>query len=48
LTIGDITLRNVDATVMSQEMPVVLLGMSFLKHMEMKQENSTLLLTQRY
>jgi len=48
LTIGDITLRNVDATVVSQEMPVVLLGMSFLKHMEMKQENSTLLLTQRY
>lgn len=48
LTIGDITLRNVDATVMSQEMPVVLLGMSFLKHMEMKQENSSLLLTQRY
>ncbi|WP_033407472.1 retropepsin-like aspartic protease family protein [Uliginosibacterium gangwonense] len=48
VTIGDITLRNVDATVMSQEMPVVLLGMSFLKRMEMKQENSTMLLKQRY
>lgn len=48
LKIGDITLRNVDAVVMSQEMPVVLLGMSFLKRMDMKQENSTLLLKQRY
>jgi aspartyl protease family protein len=44
--LGDITLRNVDGAVHHQaEMPVVLLGMSFLNQLEMRRQGSNLTLT---
>lgn len=46
--VGNITLRNVDATVHEHDMPIVLLGMSFLNRMEMRREGTSLTLTQRY
>lgn len=47
--IGDITLYNVDAAVhMSGQLPIGLLGMSFLNRMEMKREGSSLTLIRRY
>ncbi|MBS1209494.1 MAG: family clan aspartic protease [Proteobacteria bacterium] len=48
ILIGDITLFDVDATVLPVAMPEVLLGMSFLNRMEMRREGSTMVLTQRY
>ncbi len=46
--IGDITLHNVDALVQQNEMPVALLGMSFLNHLEMQREGSTMTLKKRF
>ncbi len=46
--IGDITLNNVDALVHDQDMPWVLLGMSFLNRVEMRREGSNLTLIKRY
>ncbi|WP_284155297.1 retropepsin-like aspartic protease family protein [Sulfuricystis multivorans] len=46
--VGNITLRDVEATVHEHDMPVVLLGMSFLKRMEMRRDGTTLSLVQRY
>ena len=46
--IGDVTLRNVDGVVHANDMPVALLGMSFLNRMEMRRDGSSLLLKQRY
>ena len=46
--LGDITLRDVDASVHEQDMPVVLLGMSFLNRMEIHRDGSAMTLTQRY
>lgn len=46
--IGEITLNNVDALVHDQDMPWVLLGMSFLNRVEMRREGSNLTLTKRY
>jgi len=47
--IGDITLYNVDAAVhVSGQLPIGLLGMSFLNRMEMKRDASALTLTRRY
>lgn len=46
--VGNITLHNVDATVHEHDMPIVLLGMSFLNRMEMRRDGSSLTLTQRY
>lgn len=44
--LGDITLRNVDGAVHHQsDMPVVLLGMSFLNQLEMRRQGSNLTLT---
>lgn len=48
VTIGDVTLYDVDAAVLPAGMPQVLLGMSFLNRMEMRREGSTMVLTQRY
>jgi aspartyl protease family protein len=49
LRIGDITVNNVDATVIEgDKLPVALLGMSFLNRMEMRREGSTLTLIRRY
>lgn len=46
--IGEITLRDVEATVHEQDMPIALLGMSFLNRMEMRRDGTTMTLIQRY
>lgn len=46
--VGDVTLRNVDGAVHSTDLPVVLLGMSFLNRMEMSRSGEELILRQRY
>ncbi|MDP3540557.1 MAG: TIGR02281 family clan AA aspartic protease [Azonexus sp.] len=46
--VGDITLNNVDAIVMGHDMPIALLGMSFLNRMEMKRDGSTMTLKKRF
>lgn len=46
--VGNITLHDVDATVHQHDMPIVLLGMSFLNRMEMRRDGTALTLTQRY
>ncbi|HSB49310.1 MAG TPA: TIGR02281 family clan AA aspartic protease [Burkholderiales bacterium] len=49
LRVGDITLSNVDASVIEgDKLPVALLGMSFLNRMEMRREGTTLTLIRRY
>jgi len=47
VTVGDVTVYNVDAMVMPQPMPVVLLGNSFLSHFQMHSDSSTLVLEKR-
>ena len=46
--IGEIVMHNVDAIVQQTEMPVVLLGMSFLNRMEMVRDGDTMTLKKRY
>ena len=46
--IGDISLNNVDALIHATELPVALLGMSFLNRMEMQQDGSTMTLKKRF
>ncbi len=46
--IGDITLNNVDALVHEQNLPWVLLGMSFLNRVEMRRAGDNLTLIKRY
>lgn len=46
--VGEIVLNNVDAAVQEQDMPFVLLGMSFLNRMEMQRDGSTMTLKKRY
>lgn len=46
--VGEIVLNNVDAAVHQQDMPYVLLGMSFLNRMEMQRDGSTMTLKKRY
>lgn len=46
--IGDITLHNVDALIHQTEMPMALLGMSFLNRMEMQRDGSTMTLKKRF
>lgn len=49
LRIGDITLNNVDASVIEGDrLPIGLLGMSFLNRMEMKRDGTTLTLIRRF
>jgi aspartyl protease family protein len=49
LRIGDITMNNVDASVIEgDKLPIALLGMSFLNRMEMKRDGTTLTLIRRY
>jgi len=49
LKIGDIVLHNVDAAVhTSGQLPIGLLGMSFLNRMEMRRDGAALTLTRRY
>lgn len=46
--LGGITLTDVDASVHEHDMPVVLLGMSFLNRMEIRRDGPSMTLTQRY
>ncbi len=46
--VGDIVLNDIDATVHQQDMPVVLLGMSFLNRMEMQRTGDTMTLKKNY
>jgi aspartyl protease family protein len=46
--LGDITLHNVDALIHQNEMPVALLGMSFLNRMEMQRDGSSMTLKKRF
>lgn len=46
--VGDVTLNQVDAAITEQDMPIVLLGMSFLNRMEMKREGQSMTLKKRY
>jgi aspartyl protease family protein len=46
--IGDITLNNVDALIHQGDLPMALLGMSFLNRMDMQRDGSTLTLKKRY
>lgn len=46
--LGAITLRNVEGMIMQQDMPFVLLGMSFLNRMEMRREGPSMVLKRRY
>lgn len=48
IKLGDITLADVDATVHEQDMPIVLLGMSFLNRMEIRRDGQSMTLTQRF
>ena len=48
--VGDITLHNVDAVVMEggkEQLPITLIGMSFLNGVEMRRIGDTLTLTRR-
>ena len=46
--VGGITLHNVDALVHQNDMPIALLGMSFLNRMEMQREGDTMTLKKRF
>jgi len=46
--VGEIVLNNVDALVHQQDMPMALLGMSFLNRMEMQRNGETMTLKKRY
>lgn len=48
VTLGGMTLRNIEGVVMPQDMPVVLLGMSVLNRLEMKRDGVSMTLRQRY
>ena len=48
VTIGAVTLTDVEAMVLQAEMQGVLLGMSFLNRMDMRREGSTMTLRQRF
>lgn len=48
IRVGAIELRNVAAVIHEQELPFVLLGMSFLSRMDMQREGDTLTLKRRY
>lgn len=46
--IGGITLHQVDAAIHQNDLPVALLGMSFLNRMEMKRDGDTMTLKKRF
>ena len=48
LTVGEITLYQIDATVMESGLDVALLGMSFLSRTDMKRDGANLVLTKRF
>jgi aspartyl protease family protein len=46
--VGGINLSGVDASVHEHDLPIALLGMSFLNRMEIRRDGPTMTLTQRY
>jgi aspartyl protease family protein len=46
--VGDVLLNEVDAAVHEHDLPITLLGMSFLNRMEMKRDGQTMTLKKRY
>lgn len=46
--VGDITLHNVDALIHQTDMPIALLGMSFLNRMEIQQDGGSMTLKKRF
>ena len=46
--VGEVILNEVDATVHENNLPVTLLGMSFLNRMEMKRDGATMTLKKRF
>jgi aspartyl protease family protein len=46
--VGGVTLYNVDALIHQNDMPIALLGMSFLNRMEMQRDGSTMTLKKRF
>lgn len=46
--IGDVTLHGVEATIHQNDLPIALLGMSFLNRMEMLRDGPTMTLKKRY
>jgi aspartyl protease family protein len=46
--VGEVEVRDVDATVVPAGMPYVLLGNSFLTRFQMKRENEQMVLERRY
>lgn len=49
VSVGDITVNNVDALVIEgNQLPIALLGMSFLNRMNMQRDGMTMTLTKRY
>jgi aspartyl protease family protein len=47
ITVGDVTVYNVEAIVVRQSMPMVLLGNSFLSHFQMHNDSSSLILEKK-
>jgi aspartyl protease family protein len=48
VSVGEVTIYNVEAMVMPQSMPVVLLGNSFLSHFQMHSDSSSLVLDKKH
>lgn len=48
VTVGDITLYQIDTTVLESGLDVALLGMSFLSRTDMKRDGANLVLTKRF
>ena len=46
--VGDVTLNGVEGMVHQHDLPIALLGMSFLNRMEMKRDGQTMTLRKRY
>lgn len=46
--VGDVTLHNVDALIQQNDLPIALLGMSFLNRMEMQRDGATMTLKKRF
>lgn len=46
--VGEIVLNNIDALVHQNDLPIALLGMSFLNRMEMQRDGETMTLKKRY
>ena len=46
--VGDVEIYDVDASVLPQAMPYVLLGNSFLSRFQMRRDNDQMVLDRRY